>query len=94
MRAIFESLLRRLSSVTGHTLFYSATSGAIERGGNPMKPGHLRLVDRVVMRPVASTGRKPNAAYRMREHLTEDEINKLLAALKSNRHGQRDWLIG
>ena len=59
-----------------------------------MKSSHLRLVDRVVMRPVASKGRKPNNAYRVREHLTEDEVNKLLAALKANRHGQRDWLIG
>jgi type 1 fimbriae regulatory protein FimB/type 1 fimbriae regulatory protein FimE len=30
----------------------------------------------------------------VREHLTEDEVNRLLAALKSNRYGQRDWLIG
>ena len=43
-----------------------------------------------VMRPV----RKPNAAYRVREHLTESEVEKLLTALKRNRHGQRDWLIG
>jgi site-specific recombinase XerD len=26
--------------------------------------------------------------------LTEDEVERLLAALKQNRHGQRDWLIG
>ena len=25
---------------------------------------------------------------------TEAEIEKLLAALKGNRHGHRDWLIG
>ena len=43
-----------------------------------------------VMRPV----RRPNAEYRVREHLTETEIEKLLAALKRNRHGPRDWLIG
>jgi site-specific recombinase XerD len=43
-----------------------------------------------VMRPV----RRPNAEYRVREHLTETEIEKLLAVLKRNRHGQRDWLIG
>jgi type 1 fimbriae regulatory protein FimB/type 1 fimbriae regulatory protein FimE len=30
----------------------------------------------------------------VREHLTEDEIGKVLAALKANRHGHRDWLIG
>jgi site-specific recombinase XerD len=33
-------------------------------------------------------------AYRVREHLTEAEMDKLLAALKRNRHGHRDWLIG
>jgi site-specific recombinase XerD len=39
-------------------------------------------------------GRKANDAYRVREHLTEAEMDKLLAALKRNRHGHRDWLIG
>ena len=58
-----------------------------------MKSGHLKLVKRTVMRPVAN-GRKPNEAYRVREHLTESEMAKLLNALKANRHGQRDWLIG
>jgi type 1 fimbriae regulatory protein FimB len=48
----------------------------------------------VVMRPVAEKGRKANDAYRVREHLTEQEVTKLLAALKANRHGHRDWLIG
>jgi integrase len=43
-----------------------------------------------VLRPV----RKANAEYRVREHLTETEIEKLLAALRRNRHGQRDALIG
>ena len=59
-----------------------------------MKSNLLRLVESVEKRPVASKGRKPNEAYRVREHLTEDEMIKLLAALKANRHGQRDWLIG
>jgi len=52
----------------------------------------LRKVETSVMRPVRR-GRKPNAAYRVREHLTEDEIGRLLAALKRNRHGQRDRLL-
>jgi site-specific recombinase XerD len=56
-----------------------------------MKSSHLKLVKSTVMRPV---GRKANAAYRVREHLTEAEVTKLLAALKANRHGHRDWLIG
>jgi type 1 fimbriae regulatory protein FimB/type 1 fimbriae regulatory protein FimE len=42
----------------------------------------------------ATSRRKPNETYRVREHLTEQEMDKLLAALKHNRHGHRDWLIG
>src|SRR3974390_636695 len=60
----------------------------------PMKPRHLKLVKSTVMRPVAPAGRKANDAYRIREHLTESEIGKLFKALKANRHGHRDWLIG
>ena len=39
-------------------------------------------------------GRRANEAYRVREHLTEAEMAKLLTALRRNRHGHRDWLIG
>ena len=59
-----------------------------------MKSRRLKPVKRTVMRPVASSGRKSNEAYRIREHLTEAEVGKLLKALKANRHGHRDWLIG
>jgi site-specific recombinase XerD len=48
----------------------------------------------IVLRPVTQQGRKANARYRTREHLTETEMTKLLAALKANRWGHRDWLIG
>ena len=58
-----------------------------------MKSMQLTLVEQSEMRPVKQ-GRKPNEAYRVREHLTEDELDRLLAALKANRHGHRDWLIG
>ena len=34
--------------------------------------------------------RKPNAALRTREHLTEREVEKLIEAARSNRNGQRD----
>jgi type 1 fimbriae regulatory protein FimB/type 1 fimbriae regulatory protein FimE len=37
-----------------------------------------------------TTGRRPNADYRKREHLTETEIEKLIEAAKTNRHGHRD----
>ena len=59
-----------------------------------MKSTRLKLVRSPVMRPVAPAGRKANDAYRVREHLTEAEMDKLLMALKRNRHGHRDWLIG
>ena len=39
-------------------------------------------------------GRHANSAYRVREHLTEAEMEKLLAALKRNRQGHRDGLVG
>jgi hypothetical protein len=39
------------------------------------------------MRPVAAKGRKPNTAYRVHEHLTVDEMAKLLATSKRTRHG-------
>jgi site-specific recombinase XerD len=42
----------------------------------------------------SAKGRKENKDYRVREHLTEAEMDKLLSALKRNRHGNRDWLIG
>jgi integrase len=41
-----------------------------------------------------SKGRQRNGDYRVREHLTEAEMDKLLSALEGNRHGHRDWLIG
>jgi type 1 fimbriae regulatory protein FimB/type 1 fimbriae regulatory protein FimE len=59
-----------------------------------MKSPRLKLAKGPEMRPVAATGRRPNVAYRVREHLIENEVDRLLAALKRNRHGQRDWLIG
>ena len=56
------------------------------------KPRHLKLVKSTVMRPVTAR-RKANDAYRVREHLTEAEMTKLLASLRQNRHGHWDWLI-
>jgi integrase len=52
---------------------------------------HLKVVrpthkKRAVGMPV----RKPNSAYRTREHLTEPEIKKLIEAAKDNRYGHRD----
>lgn len=38
-------------------------------------------------------GRRPNSAYRKREHLTEAELGKLMTTLKANRHGLRDYMM-
>jgi integrase len=56
----------------------------------------VRLRDAKIVRKATSRsiGRRSNDAYRVREHLTEAEVEKLLAALKGNRHGHRDWLVG
>ena len=52
---------------------------------------HLKVVGPSnVKRTVALPVRKPNAAYRSREHLTEREIDRLIEAAKDNRWGQRD----
>jgi type 1 fimbriae regulatory protein FimB len=37
--------------------------------------------------------RKVNDALRTRSHLTEDEVDKLLKAVKQGRYGQRDHLM-
>ena len=58
-----------------------------------MKTSRLKLVDPAVKCRVGSSGRKPNAEYRKREHLTQDELAKLFAALKANRHGHRDHMM-
>ena len=39
---------------------------------------------------VALPVRKPNAAYRSREHLTEREVERLIETAKDNRWGHRD----
>ena len=51
---------------------------------------HLALVAPTGKKRAVTRGRRPNAAYRKREHLTEIEIEKLIEAAKRNRYGHRD----
>jgi type 1 fimbriae regulatory protein FimB/type 1 fimbriae regulatory protein FimE len=52
---------------------------------------HLKAVGPSnVKRTVALPVRKPNIAYRSREHLTEREVERLIEAAKDNRWGHRD----
>src|SRR6516165_3449669 len=52
---------------------------------------HLKVVDPTSEKcAVALPVRRPNAAYRSREHLTEREVERLVEAAKDNRWGHRD----
>jgi integrase len=54
------------------------------------RKSRLALVVPTGEKRAVATGRRPNAAYRKREHLTETEIEKLIEAAKGNRYGHRD----
>src|SRR4029450_2581223 len=55
-----------------------------------MAKTHLRLVAPATEKRTVGPRRLPNSAYRTREHLTEAEVERLLAAAKTNRYGHRD----
>ena len=56
-----------------------------------MTKSPLKLVPpTIIKRTVAAPGRKPNAVYRTREHLTGAEVDRLIDAAKRNRWGHRD----
>jgi integrase len=56
-----------------------------------MKKSPLKLLaPKTEKRTVVPPGRKPNAELRTREHLTEDEVDRLIAAAKSKRWGHRN----
>jgi integrase len=51
----------------------------------------LRVVTRSTEKlTVSNAGRKPNDAYRTREHLTPSEVERLIEAARLNRWGHRD----
>jgi integrase len=53
----------------------------------------LRLVTPTTDNRTVAPQRPPNADLRTREHLTADEVEKLIEAAKANRHGYRDALM-
>src|SRR5215469_10552308 len=60
--------------------------GGAENGGNSPPQRDRPISEKCA---VALPVRKPNAAYRSREHLTEREIERLIDAAKDNRWGHR-----
>ena len=60
-------------------------------GPNMQAIEHLKVVIPTnEKRTVASARRKANAEYRQREHLTEQEVEKVVEAAKDHRWGHRD----
>jgi site-specific recombinase XerD len=58
-----------------------------------MTNSHLRLVAPSTVNCTVTPRRPKNAELRTREHLTPDELERLIEAAKSNRHGHRDALM-
>jgi integrase len=50
----------------------------------------LRLVTPGTVKRTVTPKRPPNVKLRTREYLTEGEVERLMAAVKGNRHGHRD----
>jgi integrase len=50
----------------------------------------LKLVAPATVKRTVTPTRRPNNELRLREHLTEREVEKLIQAAKGNRWGQRD----
>jgi phage terminase large subunit len=87
-RYIDSSRESRSHMSTCHFLYRKvATTG----GEKPMNVVAQRLADLHVVWKVK--GRKRNRDYRTREHLTQDELDRLFTALKRNRHGHRDYMV-
>ena len=51
---------------------------------------HLKLVNPDAENRAVAPTRLANCKYRSREHLTPSEVEKLIEAAKTNRHGHRD----
>ena len=58
-----------------------------------MAKPHLRTVAPATENRTVIPRRRKNSDLRTREHLTGDEVERLIDAAKSNRHGHRDELM-
>jgi integrase len=55
-----------------------------------MAKSHLTLVSPSIVNRRVMPTRLPNVATRVREYLTEDEVERMVEAAKRNRYGHRD----
>ena len=58
-----------------------------------MPKPRLKLVTPTTVNQTVAPRGVPNRDLRTREHLTEGEVERLLAAARANRHGHRDATI-
>src|SRR5215472_11973781 len=58
--------------------------------GKHMAKSHLKLVTPAILNRTVTPTRLPNADLRTREYLTEAEVERLMAAARKNRWGDRD----
>src|SRR5438094_3606744 len=65
----------------------------IEKGAFHMTKPRPRLVTPATVKRTVKPRRPKNGEVRTREHLTDDEVEKLIEAAKNNRHGHRDALM-
>src|SRR6516165_2507456 len=55
-----------------------------------MSNAYLKLVTPSIVNRTVMPQRRPNSALRTREHLTENEVERLVDAARKNRWGHRD----
>jgi integrase len=58
-----------------------------------MAKSHLRVVAPTEVKRTVAPKRAKNAELRTREHFTPDEVEALIEAARSNRHGHRDAIM-
>jgi integrase len=71
----------------------SSSSSLSTGSAKHMAKSQLRLVKPTTVKRTVTPHRRPNAALRSREHLTEGEIERLLKAAGKNRWGHRDYTM-
>jgi site-specific recombinase XerD len=55
-----------------------------------MAKPRLKIVTPTAVNRTVTPTRRPNSELRTREHLTQDEVERLMKAVGDNRHGHRD----
>ena len=81
-----HELLRRLPRVESSVVI----TVTHEPWRKTLKKTPLKLVAPATENRTVTPRRRPNAAYRTREHLTATEVEKLIKAAGNNRWGHRD----